>query len=400
MRPGKDVMQETHGSAVRSALLHRSAGDRLVTGTAGGVAERLRTDPTVVRLGFVLLTLAGGVGPLLYGLAFVSSVESDPRTADVDAPRPLRTIAVGAIVLGSLLILREAGLWFGDRVVLPAGVAVIGSSILWTRSTAASRQRSSAVGSAMGIVRSIVGFGMVCLGTIWLVAAAGPFTFSFGSIVLVAAVVAALSLGVGPIVARVVRQAADERRERIRSEERAAVAAHLHDSVLQTLALIQRSDASPEVSSLARRQERELRSWLYGRRIGVSHGHLGEALEAMAARIEEHHPVSVDVVAVGDRPMDDRLLAMVEACGEAVLNAARHSGDTAVSVFVEVGPDRVDAFVRDRGHGFSPEDVGDDRHGIAHSIRARVERVGGQTAISSAPGAGTEVHLSIPVGAP
>jgi signal transduction histidine kinase len=301
-------------------------------------------------------------------------------------------------VLGSLLVLRDLGLWFGDPIVVPAAVAVLGSSILGVRPDAAGRHWTRRLGSVIGVARAVVGFGLVGVGMVWLVAAAGPFAISFGSIVLAVAVAAALSLGVGPFVVRALRQTADERRERIRSEERAAVAAHLHDSVLQTLALIQRSESSPEIATLARRQERELRSWLYGRRIGLSHGRLGEALEAMADRVEEHHPVSVDVVAVGDCAMDDRLLAMVEACGEAVLNAARHSGDSSVSVFVEVGPDLVEAFVRDRGRGFSPEDVGEDRHGIAHSIRDRIERAGGKTAISSARGTGTEVHLWIPRG--
>lgn len=393
---GEDLLQQTHGSAVRSTLLHRSARDRLVTGTAAGLAERLRVDPTVIRLGFVLLTLAGGLGLLAYGLCFV--VSSEPETASPEAPRHIRTVAVGSIVLGSLLVLRDVGVWFGDPIVVPAAVAVLGSSVLGVTPDARGRRWARRLGSAIGVVRAVVGFGMIGVGMIWLVAAAGPFTISFGSVVLAAAVAAALSLGVGPFVVRALRQTANERRERIRSEERAAVAAHLHDSVLQTLALIQRSDSSPEIARIARRQERELRSWLYGRRIGLSHGRLGEALEAMADRVEEHHVVSVDVVAVGDCEMDDRLLAMVEACGEAVLNAARHSGDASVSVFVEVRPDRVEAFVRDRGRGFSPGDVGDDRHGIAHSIRARIERAGGTTAISSAPGTGTEVHLWIPRG--
>jgi signal transduction histidine kinase/phage shock protein PspC (stress-responsive transcriptional regulator) len=390
-------VQQTHGSVVRSMTLRRSARDRLVTGTAGGLAERLRVDPTVVRLAFVLLTLAGGLGLLIYGLGFVVSSEPEPDVASPHTPRPVRTIATGAIVAGSLLVLRDFGVWFGDPIVVPVTIAVLGSAVIGVR-PALGRPAGRRLGSMFGAIRAVVGFGMVGVGTIWLVAAAGPFAISFGSIVLAAAVATALALGVGPFVVRALRQTADERRERIRSEERAAVAAHLHDSVLQTLALIQRSDSSPEIAKLARHQERELRSWLYGRRIGLSHGRLGEALEAMAARVEEHHAVSVDVVAVGDCVMDDRLLAMVEACGEAALNAARHSGDTSVSVFVEVGPHRVDAFVRDRGRGFSPHEVRLDRHGIAHSIRARIDRAGGRTAISSRPGEGTEVHLWIPRG--
>ncbi|MGH2640832.1 MAG: PspC domain-containing protein [Actinomycetota bacterium] len=391
-------MQETRGSVVSSSLVRRSAVDRLVTGTAGGLGERLRVDPIVVRLGFVLLTLAGGLGLLLYGLGFVVSSEPGPDDEAPEAPRRIRTVATASTIAGFLLVLRDIGVWFGDPIVVPATIAVMGSSVISGRSDAHGRPRMGWMGSATGIVRTIVGFGMVGVGTIWLVAAAGPYAISFGSIVVAVAAVAALALGVGPFVVRALRQTARERRERIRSEERAAVAAHLHDSVLQTLALIQRSDSSPEVARLARRQERELRSWLYGRRIGVSHGRLGEALETMAARIEEHHAVTVDVVAVGDCAMDDRLVAMVEACGEAALNAARHSGDSAVSVFVEVGSDRVEAYVRDRGRGFSPQEVAADRHGIEHSIRARIDRAGGKTAISSRPGDGTEVHLWIPRG--
>jgi signal transduction histidine kinase/phage shock protein PspC (stress-responsive transcriptional regulator) len=391
-------VQETRDPVVSSSpLVRRSVSDRLVTGTAGGLAERLRVHPTVMRLGFVLLTLAGGLGLLLYGLGFVVSSEQEHDAPAPERPRRIRTVATGAIVLGALLVLRDLGAWFGDSVVVPATIAVLGSSVLGGRAAPA-RRSGARLTSVAGVVRSAVGFGMVGVGTIWLVAAAGPLTISFGSVVLAAAAVAALALGAGPFVLRSIRQAAGERRERIRSEERAAVAAHLHDSVLQTLALIQRSDPSPQIATLARRQERELRSWLYGRRIGLSHGRLGEALEAMAARVEEHHAVTVDVVAVGDCPMDDRLVAMVDACGEAALNAARHSGDTAVSVFVEVGPDRVEAYVRDRGRGFSPQDVRADRHGIAHSIRDRIDRAGGTTAISSRPGDGTEVHLRIPRG--
>lgn len=391
-------MPETRVPRTSSLLLQRSGLDRILTGTAGGLAERLRVDPTVVRLGFVLLTLAGGVGLLIYGAGYSVSAEPEPDGDAPDGPRRIRTVATGAIVLGSLLVLRDLGVWFGDPIVLPATLAVLGSSVLAGRADPTRPFGERAGGSVTRVIRTIIGFGMVGVGTIWLVAAAGPFTISFGAIVLAVAAVAFVALGLGPFVLRAFRQASRERRDRIRSEERAAVAAHLHDSVLQTLALIQRSDPSPEVATIARRQERDLRSWLYGRRIGLSHGRLGEALEAMAARVEEHHAVSVDVVAVGDCAMDERLDAMVEACGEAALNAARHSGDTAVSVFVEVGPDRVEAYVRDRGRGFSPQDVGNDRHGIAHSIRARIDRAGGTTVISSRPGDGTEVHLWIPRG--
>jgi phage shock protein PspC (stress-responsive transcriptional regulator) len=245
-------MQEAvDGSVVRPGLVFRSGDARVLTGTAAGLAERLRVHPTAVRLGFVLLTLAGGVGLLLYGLCFVVSSESAPEAASLEAPRRIRTIATGSIVLGALLVLREVGIWFGDPIVLPTAVAGVGSSLVAWRSGEGRHLARSRLAVSIGIARTGAGVGMIVVGTVWLVAAAGPFTISIGSVVLVLAVVGGLSLGVGPFVLRAVRQAADERRERIRSEERAAVAAHLHDSVLQTLALIQRSDASPEVARLA-----------------------------------------------------------------------------------------------------------------------------------------------------
>src|SRR4029453_2914688 len=148
------------------------------------------------------------------------------------------------------------------------------------------------------------------------------------------------------------RTPTDERRQRIRSEERAEVAAHLHDSVLHTLALIQRADAPPEVTTLARRQERELRRWLYGPPGGTGEERLSSAIEAMADRVEEHHRVAVDAVVVGDSPMDERAWAIVHASQEAAVNADRKSGAAQVSVYVEVEPDAITAFVRDQGKGF------------------------------------------------
>ncbi|HEX6146848.1 MAG TPA: ATP-binding protein [Acidimicrobiia bacterium] len=188
----------------------------------------------------------------------------------------------------------------------------------------------------------------------------------------------------------------EERGARIRSEERAEVAAHLHDSVLQTLALIQKGSAdASEVRHLARVQERELRAWLLGAREG------GEtmvgALEAACSEIERRLGVAVDLVAVGDRGLDDRLQAMVAAAAESVMNAAKHSGVETISVYAEAGGDPVQVYVRDRGVGFEPGAVGSDRRGLAESVMGRMERHGGSAEISSSPGSGTEVRLSMPV---
>jgi phage shock protein PspC (stress-responsive transcriptional regulator) len=181
-------VQETRSSVVPSSLMRRSAVDRLVTGTAGGLGERLRVDPIVVRLGFVLLTLAGGLGLLLYGLGFVVSSEPEPDGAAPDAPRRIRTVATASIIAGVLLVLRDLGVWFGDPIVVPATIAVMGSSVISGRSDAHSgRGRWPGrrwMASATRVVRTIIGFGMVGLGTVWLVAAAGPYAISFGSIVV------------------------------------------------------------------------------------------------------------------------------------------------------------------------------------------------------------------------
>jgi signal transduction histidine kinase len=207
--------------------------------------------------------------------------------------------------------------------------------------------------------------------------------------------VAGLALILAPWIRRMTKELAEERRERIRSEERAEMAAHLHDSVLQTLALIQRKADQPrELVSLARRQERELRSWLYGNANPTS-GTLASAMEAMAAEIEDVHGVEVDVVSVGDAPLSGSVDALVQAAREAVVNAAKHSGASSVSVYVEANGEHVTAFVRDRGHGFDPDGVPADRQGIASSIRDRMARHGGNATITSSSTDGTEVMLEL-----
>jgi signal transduction histidine kinase len=211
-----------------------------------------------------------------------------------------------------------------------------------------------------------------------------------------------VTLGLGLVLApfwlRLVRGLTAERAERIRSQERAEVAAHLHDSVLQTLALVQkRADDPRAVATLARRQERELRSWLSGAPAARPDERLADALRAAAAEVEEAHGVPVEVVAVGDRDLDDRHRALVAAAREALANAVRHSAsDEPIALYVEVTDGRTEVFVRDRGPGFDPATVPEDRRGVRESIVGRMARHGGRAAIHSAPGAGTEVELTLP----
>jgi signal transduction histidine kinase len=190
---------------------------------------------------------------------------------------------------------------------------------------------------------------------------------------------------------RLVRGLAAERAERIRSQERAEVAAHLHDSVLQTLALVQRRADDPrEVAALARRQERELRAWLNESR---PTGTFAAALDAAASEVEGDHHVPIEVVTVGDAPLDDRTAALVAAVREALVNASKFAGPEPIAVYAEVEDGRFEVFVRDRGPGFDPEAVPADRRGVRDSIVGRMERHGGTATVHSRPGQGTEVEL-------
>jgi signal transduction histidine kinase len=203
-----------------------------------------------------------------------------------------------------------------------------------------------------------------------------------------------------PLWRRLLDSRAQERAGRIRSEERAAVAAHLHDSVLQTLALIQRHADEPQaVSRLARSQERELRAWLYDPKVVREGGTWAGLVAGMVADVESDHELTVDPVVVGDAPVDEALAALGAATREALVNAAKHSGAPAADLYTEVTPERVSVFVRDRGKGFDPATVPSDRRGLADSVAGRLARLGGTAEVRSAAGEGTEVELMLPRGA-
>jgi signal transduction histidine kinase len=238
-------------------------------------------------------------------------------------------------------------------------------------------------------------FGVVC--TVWVLHVVGVLTtpdrHAIGGIVLV---VAALAFVIGPGFVRLARSLSAERAARIREQERAELAAHLHDSVLQTLALIQRrAGDAREVAALARRQERELRRWLFERPGTDARESVKTALQQAAAEVEETHGVPVEAIVVGDAPLDARIDALVLAAREAMTNAAKFAGSERVDLYAEVEPGRVQAYVRDRGVGFDPQVIPPDRRGVRDSIVARMTRHGGRAQIRSAPGHGTEVELSL-----
>jgi signal transduction histidine kinase len=379
----------------------RSRSDALIAGVAGGLAERWAVDPMLVRISFVLLAFSGAVGVVAYIVAW--SVSLDP--GDRRAPKPRepvlqQSIALGCMVLGSVLILRSAGLWLGDQFGIPLIVASAGAAVVNMGTGPERRLRFARMSSTRGrpsIVNLLIGALLVVAGVAWFLTKTNR---SFNGLVAVFIAVAVTTVGLvivfGPWVYRMTNQLGDERRDRIRSEERADLAAHLHDSVLQTLALIQRNASSPrKMASLARRQERELRSWLYGHP-SAGADKLDAAVHQMADDIEETHDVTVETVIVGDCDLNERTRAIIAACREAATNAAIHSGTNEVSVYIECEPEQITAFVRDRGNGFDPAADTNGRRGIADSIRGRIERNGGSVTITSAPGEGCEVQLTMP----
>jgi signal transduction histidine kinase len=222
----------------------------------------------------------------------------------------------------------------------------------------------------------------------------GLWTTLLATVVLTAG----LALVGAPFVQRLVGEADVERRQRIRAEERADLAAHLHDSVLQTLTLIQNRAADPQITSaLARQQERELRRWLYADHVASADTGFRDALEAAAAEIEVQYAVTIECVLVGEAPLDPNLQAVLAASREAMINAAKFAGTPLISVYAEVGAGQVEVNVRDRGIGFDPATVPPDRRGITDSIINRIDRVNGRTTIRTEPGAGTEVRIGVPV---
>lgn len=396
-----------HTARDASALrFSRSANDRVFAGVAGGLAHRLAADATVIRLCFVLLSLAGGVGLVLYAACWALADESADLPLRDRPGTTERSIALGFFVLAALVILRSIGLWPGDAFMWPATMAAVGSAVLWARSSAEDRARWSTILAAdestsrlSKWARWIVGGVLVTLGVGAVLIDQVQFS-AIGDVALAVAVtVAAAGIVMGPWAARVIRDLGAERRERVRAEERERIAAHLHDSVLQTFALMQRAgDDSRRMATLARRQERELRAWLYeGRDLSeASAMDLRSALEQLAHDIEDFHDLRVDTVIVGDADLDQRGSELVAAIREALTNVGKHADTEDVSLYVEVGDDQVSAYVRDRGVGFDPTRVNGEGRGLQDSIVARLRRHGGRAEINSTPGEGTEIVMEVP----
>jgi signal transduction histidine kinase/phage shock protein PspC (stress-responsive transcriptional regulator) len=394
-------------------------------GVASGLARHLALPVLWVRAFFVATALLGGLGIMLYAGLWMflpgdsgfevaaPGLESATRTGKRPGRRRRIVDAGPALALGALLfglVLGFEGVFGQGALFWPVVLGVAGITLLWRQADETQRERWLDSTGRIDPFRAVFGsggwaaYGRVAAGLGLVVAALVVFAVGAGPVDFAAPVVVAGLLGVlgllivvGPWAKRLIDDLGAERAERVRTQERADMAAHLHDSVLQTLALIQKnSHDATTVARLARSQERDLRHWLFSTDAPDA-ATLAGALKEMAAEVEGVHPVLVDVVTVGDCPLGEALRPIALATREAVVNAAKHAGVARVDVYAEVAPDGVDVFVRDRGAGFDPAAVAPDRHGVRSSILDRMRRHGGRAEVRSAPGEGTEVRLHMPL---
>jgi signal transduction histidine kinase/phage shock protein PspC (stress-responsive transcriptional regulator) len=419
--PGPSYARSTAGPP----KAFRSTEDRMLGGVAAGLAAHLGLRPLHVRGAFLVLTIFGGIGIAAYAgfwMVLPTDTHLEQASPGLEAAtrqgkRPGRSrsfedvgplIALAAVAIGVVVLVQNV--LGGSILFWPVLLGVLGLAVLWRQADEAQRERWLDSTGRVDFFRAVVGTGGVAsyarlgAGVVLLVSAMALFAVQTGRSsvageVLLAALlgVGGLALVIGPWLFRLLGDLSEERAARIRSEERADMAAHLHDSVLQTLALIQKHAGDGRtVATLARAQERDLRSWLYGDE-PVGDTSVGGALRSAAAEVEDAHGVPVEVVTVGDTPLSESLRPLVLAAREAMVNAAKHSGAAQVDVFAEVQghlePVVVDVFVRDRGDGFDPDAVADDRLGVRRSIVERMQRHGGSAEVRTAPGEGTEVRL-------
>ena len=390
---------------VERPKLYRSSRDRWIAGVCGGIAEHLGVSSGLVRLVMVLAVVAG---PGLFVYAFFW-VMTRPDTAAKDgvlvarARRPLTRNQV-LVVIGVGILVLGVG-WggpagdFGQHLgfLLPVVAVAAGAFLAWSQLDASERSRwagRSRRGRVLAVIRPVAGFVLAAVGVVALATQGQGFDVIATSALAAVAVLVGAAVIALPWVVRMWQGFQTEQTERIRATERADIAAHLHDSVLQTLALVQRrADDPATVIRLARSQERELREWLYADQ-NRSSDSLASTVTAVAHEVEDEHGVPIELVVTGDRPLDDGGEALVKAAREAMLNAVRH-GSPPVSAYVEIGPDGVEAFVRDHGVGFDVDEIREDRLGVRESILGRMKRHGGAAKVRRLE-TGTEVEVTLP----
>jgi signal transduction histidine kinase/phage shock protein PspC (stress-responsive transcriptional regulator) len=392
-------------------------------GVCTGLARHLGWPVMAVRIAFVALATFQFIGVIAYGALWLllppeptikaPGLESASRAgmrAETKSKRRIdwgMLLALIALGVGLLWIMQNTGLGISSKLFWPVAFACAGAALVWRQadSTQQKRWRDEAGGKAWlapfvarggwpSLVRVIVGLGLVGAAFGIVLAQRGQISHLPEVMAMTMLALAGLAIVLAPWLHRSRSALNQARAEKVRADARADMAAHLHDSVLQTLAMIQRQADDPKaVQQLARRQERELRNWLYGD--WLHEATLKAALTAAAAEVEDERGVPVELVTVGDCDTSDPIQALVRAAREAMVNAAKHSGADKIDVYAEVDEDSVEVFVRDRGKGFDVDAVAEDRMGVKGSIIDRMARHGGSATIRSAPGGGTEVRLEI-----
>lgn len=412
-----------------TAPLTRAVDGRAVAGVCAGLARHLDVPVSWVRWGVAGLSLVGGAGLVFYAWLWIflpseheSAVSTPERVRGAAVPRPphpgpgpsadplaegragagdaLRRralwngwqVVVGVVVLALAVVLglQASGVPVSWGIVGPAGVVLLGMAVAWLQLDAL--RGSSRAGRVGSLLQVVLGMLLVLGGVLALASGFVAMEELWLGLFVAVAVLVGLLLVAAPWGLKAWRDHVAERTALAAQTERAEMAAHLHDSVLQTLALIQKNAEDPvRVARYSRAQERELRQYLYQDPTRPT-GTLGDRLEDLAETLEERHGHPVEVVTVGTArgPWLDPVL---QATQEAVRNGLRHAGP--VRVYAEVGGDGVEVFVRDRGTGFDPAAVPADRMGVRESIIGRMQRAGGSASLSSGP-EGTEVRLRQP----
>lgn len=391
--------------------MRRRRTGRVVAGVAGGLAEHLGVQVLWVRVAFAALAAFAGAGVLAYGLlwAFVPLQSRDTAARPTSAKERQQAIGLIALGVGMAIAVGTLSGALSGWVAGGLGVMLVGAAVVWREADESQRRRwrgGGLFGAVLGeggrgtLIRVLTGAALVITGiAIFLLRSVNLDQMQFALLAVLAALIGVAVLTV-PFWLRLMRDLGEERAARISTEQRAELAERVHDSVLQTLTLIvNRADAPREVVRLARGQQRQLREQLFpSHKIGAAGQTevLSDAIGKAVGQVEDTFGVKIDQVVVGDAPLTERLGALVQATQEAMVNAAKHAEVSEVSVYAEVEPESVTVFVRDRGKGFDAAAVPGDRHGLAESIRGRMERNGGEVRLRTALGEGTEVQLQMP----
>lgn len=394
---------EGHVEAERTPRypLRRPKSGRMIFGVCQGIADHLDVPVKTVRLVVALSILLFGAGIFLYLWLFVTVPSSDERPLSVKlAPAPRKELGrrQKLLLYAGLALLAAAGVWLGAAFTIPWGsvIAVVcivaGAGLAWSNLSAELTTNQALIRLGGGIV-------LLVMGVLALTVRDQPLGRVFSSVLLGVGILAVAGLALWPVIQRLLRELREAQEKSTRESERAQMAAHLHDSVLQTLTLIRNQADDPEaVGRLARVQERQLRSWLYNDSDGGAMS-LTAGIKQAAAKIEDLYGVTVETVVVGETGAGrggENASILLAATKEALANAARH-GAPPVTLYAELSDSGADVSVRDHGEGFDLASIPADRHGVRDSIIGRIHGCGGEVTFKRRD-PGTEVQIRVPLG--